>query len=491
MNVRSPINAQQLINAILRNDFPAFVEKAFRTVNPGELYLPNWHIEAIAAQLNRARAGEIRRLIVNQPPRSLKSITTSVAYPAWLLGLDPTKRIIVVSYSSEFAQELHRQFRTVVDADWYKELFRTTAWEKDVVAEAVTTHGGGRFATSIGGTLTGRGADLIIIDDPLKADEAQSEVARRKVIEFYTGTLVSRLNDKERGGIILVMQRLHEDDLAGHLIRQGGWQHLNLPAIAARDEPILIGRGQMHIRRTGDLLHPARESQAVLDALKADMGSLKFSAQYQQEPIPAEGNLVKRAWLRTYDQLPEGGGYFLSWDIAGTIGNSNDYSVCTVWKADKGRYYLVDVWRDRREYPDLRKMVVTLAAKYLPHTILIEQAGLGLSLVQDLQRDPPPGMERPIGIKPEGSKQDRVVAQSSKFESGSVYLPKEAPWLADLETELLGFPNSRHDDQVDSVAQFLLWHSTRRSYDGLPHGPIAILCDTSPEYDFGIRYPYV
>ena len=478
MNAFAPIDAKRLVNAALRTDFPAFIEKAFRTVKPGEPYLPNWHVEAIAAQLDRVRTGEVKRLLINQPPRSLKSITTSVAYPAWLLGLDPTKSIIVVSYSNDFAQTLHSQFRSVVDSDRYRELFPETVWEKDTGAEAVTTLGGGRLATSIGGTLTGRGADIIIVDDPLKADEAMSEAARRKVIDFFTGTLLSRLDDKEKGAIVVVMQRLHEDDLAGHLITQGGWQHLNLPAIALRDEPILIGHGRTHLRRTGDLLHPERESRPVLDELKAAMGSPKFSAQYQQEPTPAEGNLVKRVWLRTYDQIPDVGGYFLSWDIAGTTGNTNDYSVCTIWKVHKGNHYLVDVWRGRLEYPDLRKMVAVLAQRYRPATVLIEEAGLGLNLVQDLQRDTPPGMQRPIGIKPERSKLDRMMAQSAKFESGSVYLPKEAAWLADFQTELLGFPHTRHDDQVDSVAQFLSWHSSRSPFADIPPtGPIVIRGD--------------
>ena len=203
----------------------------------------------------RVHGGEISRLLINQPPRSLKSICVSVAYVAWLLGHDPTRRIIVVSYSNEFAAELHRQFRMVIDAPWYRALFPGMRPAKDSGTELVTTAGGSRYATSVGGALTGRGADLIIVDDPLKAEEAMSEAARKRVIDWYGGTLVSRLNDKETGPIVVVMQRLHENDLAGHLLDQGGWQHLELPAIAVEDSVIPLGHGRGD--DTADRRHPA------------------------------------------------------------------------------------------------------------------------------------------------------------------------------------------------------------------------------------------
>ena len=217
------------------------------------------------------------------------------------------------------------------------------------VSELVTTAGGGRYATSVGGTLTGRGADLIIIDDPLKAEEAMSEVARKRVIDWYAGTLVSRLNDKEHGPIVVVMQRLHENDLAGHLLDQGGWEHLDLPAIAVEDTDIPLGRGKVMTRRAGDILHPERESKDALDRIKAEIGSLMFSAQYQQRPIPLEGNLIRRDWFRYYDALPalRNKRIVQSWDVAMMTGDTNDYSVCTTWLMIKGDYYLIDVFRAR------------------------------------------------------------------------------------------------------------------------------------------------
>jgi predicted phage terminase large subunit-like protein len=261
------------------------------------------------------------------------------------------------------------------------------------------------------------------------------------------------------------MQRLHEDDLAGHLLRQGGWQHLDLPAIAIEDNIIPIGPGKHITRRRGDVLHPERESQEVLDRIKAEIGSLMFSAQYQQRPVPVEGNLVKRDWFRFYEQPPQpAAGHLVvqSWDIAMMTGEANDYSVCTTWRIVGPDYYLIDVFRGRLQYPDLRRKIASLAARYAAATILIEKAGPGITLLQDLRHDLPDGMSRPIGVKPEGSKTDRMAVEASKIEAGHVHPPKEADWLDSFLLEVLAFPNGRHDDQVDSVSQFLKWAGVRR-----------------------------
>ncbi len=450
----------RVLRAILRTELPFFIRKVFATISPSDTYLHNWHVDAVTHQLMRVHSGECRRLLINQPPRSLKSICVSVAYVAWLLGHDPTRRVIVVSYSGDFAAELHRQFRMVVSSEWYAALFPTLRWARETGLELITTQGGSRYATSVGGGLTGRGADLIIVDDPLNANEVHSEPARKRVIDWYGGALVSRLNDKQTGSIVAVMQRLHEDDLAGHLMRQGGWDHLDMPAIALENEIIELGHGKSHARRSGDVLRPERESWETLEAIKAEVGSLMFSAQYQQRPVPVEGNLIRRSWFPAYDNLPAGPSLsriVQSWDVAMMTGDQNDYSVCTTWLTHKNDAYLIHVYRGRLEYPDLRRKVISLAAEHRATTILIEDAGPGMNLLQDLRAAMPQGMTRPIGVKPEGSKVDRMAAQSAKIEAGHVHLPNSAPWLGEFLTELLSFPNGRHDDQVDSVSQFLRW----------------------------------
>ena len=448
------------LDAVLRSDLTAFVHKVFTTVSPNDTFKPNWHIEAITHELMRCHARENRRLLITQPPRSLKSICTSVAFVAWALGQDPTLRFLCVSYSEGLANDLARQFRMVVESDWYKRIFPRMRLKKETRSECITTRGGGRVALSVGGSVTGRGADFIIIDDPLKAEDGASETARNNVIQWYDGTLITRLNDKNRGVIILVMQRLHQEDLAGYLIERSSWHQLNLPAIAIEDQMVRIGPDEVHLRKRGELLHPERESQETLDWITIEIGSQTFSAQYQQSPVPAEGNVVKRDWLKTYDMAPArapGVRIAQSWDIATTTDERNDWSVCTTWAIKQKAYYLLDVWRARVEFPDLRRKIVGHALRYEAQTVLIEKAGPGLQLVQDLRQDTTPGFPNPIGITPDGDKLVRMEAQTPRIEAGHVLLPKEAPWLAVFLEELLAFTRGKHDDQVDSVSQFLKW----------------------------------
>jgi predicted phage terminase large subunit-like protein len=449
---------QRVLQVAMRRDLGAFIAKVFSTVTPGDHYQHNWHIDAVCHALMQIYHGQSRRLIVTQPPRSLKSISTSVAFVAWTIGHDPTKKFACISYSHELAASFARQFRTVVMSGWYRALFPTVQFSKDTEAECETTRGGGRFVVPVGGSLTGRGADIIIIDDPLKADNAQSEKARRAVNEWYASTLFSRLDDKEKGAIILVMQRLNEDDLAGRLLKEKGWNHLDLPAIAQSDQEISIGPGTIHRRSKGEALHPERESLALLEEIRREIGSLTFSAQYLQRPVPMEGNLIKRSWIKWYESPPrreDGTQVVQSWDVASTTGESRDWSVCTTWLTGKRSYYLLDVWRGRLEFPHLKHKLIALAREHAPNRILIEHAGPGLHLIQELRANPAPGVPSPIGVKPEGDKLVRMEAQSARFEAGQVYLPREAPWLSELLHEILAFPNSRYDDQIDSVSQFL------------------------------------
>jgi hypothetical protein len=231
-----------LLNHILRTDLTGFVQKSFGTVSPGDTFSPNWHIEAMCHSLSKVVGGETRRLIISIPPRHLKSICASVALPAWVLGQDPTRRIICVSYAQDLSVKHANDCRTVMNSDWYRRAFPGTKLDssKNTESEIMTTKRGLRLATSVGGTLTGRGGNFIIIDDPIKPADAMSEAARARVIEWFGSTLLSRLDDKENDAIVLVMQRLHEGDLAGELLKQGGWEHLRLPAIAELEECIEI-----------------------------------------------------------------------------------------------------------------------------------------------------------------------------------------------------------------------------------------------------------
>lgn len=258
------VTERRVAEALLRNDFLSFVQAVFAELNQRRTFHVNWSHEAICTFIGMVALEQVHnRLIINLPPRSAKSTIASVALPAFLLGRDPTLRIIVVSYNQELSAFFGRQTRQVMQSAWYRALFPSTRLPARA-AEAMfyTTAGGYRMATSTNGTLTGRGADLIIVDDPLKGPDAYSEAAREKCIEWSTNTLFTRLDDKSRGGIILVQQRQHDDDLSGHLLRTSDWLHLNLPAIAEKDETILIAKRpqlRFHHRKIGDYLDPVRE----------------------------------------------------------------------------------------------------------------------------------------------------------------------------------------------------------------------------------------
>lgn len=453
----------RLYQALLRSDFRAFLEKVFRTLVPGQQYVWNWHIAAIAWQLERVRRGEIKRLIINLPPRSLKSLTASVAWPAFLLGLDPSQRIICVSYSADLARKFSNDFRALVEALWYKSLFPWTrvGLFKNSETETEFTARGSRLATSVGGTLTGRGGNIIIIDDPLKPDDALSDIKRSAANQWFTNTLLSRLDDKRTGAIIVVMQRVHTDDLTGFLLEQSDeWEVVSYPAITPSDQVITTWGGQTYHRKQGEALSPEREPLEVLEAIKHVIGSDPFSAQYQQEPAPPGGAMVKRHWIRRYRELPltsERLFTLQSWDTANKGGPENDFSVCTTWiVARDKKWYLVDLWRGRVDYPGLKEKVRGLAISWKPSRILVEDAGAGTLLVQEMNSL----ISGVIAVRPKTDKVSRMAVASAKFEAGQVLLPERAPWLADFEAELFAFPGARHDDQCNSVSQALEDHNT-------------------------------
>jgi predicted phage terminase large subunit-like protein len=467
-----------VFDAILRQDFLSFTHRAFLLVSPGYEFQSNWHLEAIAHQLQRLGDGETTRLIVTVPPRSLKSITISVAWVAWMLGHNPKLWFVCVSYSADLALKHARDCRAIMQSDWYRRIFPGTILSRERNAEGdfQTTRRGGRLSTGVGGTLTGRGGDFIVIDDPIKPEEAMSELTRTGVIDWFSNTLLSRLNDKQRGAIGLVMQRLHEGDLAGHLLEKGGWEHANLPAIAEIDEDIPLGQGRIHRRRVGDVLHAAREPLAKLEEMRATMGSAVFSAQYQQAPVPAAGAMIERAWLtRRYKQKPEkqpGDRVTQSWDCASKDGLQNDYSVCITALERKREVYILDVYRAQVDFPKLHKKAIGLARLHGANAILIEDTAGGTPLLQHLRKDQPQGVPRPIARRPDGDKQSRMWGECSRIEAGDLILPEDAPWLADFEREILGFPNARHDDQVDALSQLLNWSSRWIEMDEPLVGPM-------------------
>jgi predicted phage terminase large subunit-like protein len=459
---------QAFHDVILRENLDALVRRIVMMLNPGSPYLPNWHINAIAYQLKRIQRGEITRLIINMPPRHLKSLTVSVAYPALLLGLQPWRRIFVVSYGQELSSKHASDFRAVVEAPWYRRAFPAMRIARSLDDEVWTTARGFRKSTSIYGTLTGLGGDVFIIDDPQKPVDAQSDQQRNRLNHWVSNTLISRLDRKETGVIIVVMQRVHLDDLSGFLMESGGWTVLSLPAIAEEDETIAIGDHEFHVRRAGEALHPELEGLESLKVLQRQIGGDVFAAQYQQCPVPPGGAMIRREWLRYYDKLPERTyrtKIIQSWDTAAKDGAQNDWSVCTTWMLVDEQYYLIDVTRGRFEYPRLKSTAIALAQKYRPRYVLIEDASTGTALAQELKSVHFDGTVRLVPI--ERDKVGRLYVNQAKFEAGLVLFPRGAPFLPELEAELLVFPQGKTDDQVDSISQAL---SLKLSYDSTYSG---------------------
>ena len=328
--------------------------------------------------------------------------------------------------------------------------------------------------------LTGRGADIIIIDDPLKPEEALSQAQRQAANEWYDHTLYSRLNDKLSGAIVLIMHRLHEDDLAGHVLAQEDWEVVRLPAVTDDDEvhrvETVYGR-QSFGRKAGEVLHPEREPQEMLAQLRRTLGEYNFSGQYQQAPTPLGGGMIKAAWFKSYaaNERPDEFDHIVqSWDTANKASELSDFSVCTTWGIRGKNLYLLHVMRRRMEYPELKRAVREQCADFEASVVLIEDKASGTQLIQELIEQ---GLHAVTRYQPQADKimrsrrcqgqrlsrqaklrfAESIHAQTAMIENGFVHVPKEAAWLAEYLPELTVFPKGKHDDQVDSTVQMLDW----------------------------------
>ncbi len=447
--------------ALLRQDFSTFAARCFYDLNPQTELAMNWHLEVIAAKLTAVRQGKIPRLIINLPPRHLKSLMASSAFPAFCLGHDPSAQILCVSYAEALSNKLARDCRSIMLSPWYRRIFPTRlAPHRQAVEEFLTTRQGYRLATSNGGVLTGRGADIILIDDPLKPEEALSDAQRQAANEWFSHTLYSRLNDKRNGAIVIIMQRLHEDDLVGHVLAQEPWEVVRFPAIAEEDEVHQIETiwgPQIFTRRRGEPLHPDREPLETLDRIRRTIGEYNFAGQYQQSPAPLGGGLVKIEWFKRYrdSDRPEPFDRIVqSWDTANKATELSDFSVCTTWGVKGKHLFLLNVFRRRLEYPGLKRAVREQQSMFGANEVLIEDKASGTQLIQELITDGCHGVTR---YEPTCDKIMRLHAQTGMIDNGFVYIPETAPWLAEYLHEMSVFPRGKHDDQVDSTAQFLDW----------------------------------
>nr|DAU90213.1 MAG TPA: Large Terminase [Bacteriophage sp.] len=451
-------------NAVFRQSFSTFVQKCFYELNPSEKFINGMYIDLLCDQIQSMIEGENQKLIINLPPRYLKSVICSIALPAFILGHNPSAKIMCISYGEELASKLATDCRTIMETDWYKELFFQTRIRGDRRSsmDFETTKHGGRFAVTISGGVTGRGADWIIIDDPLKPVEAFSDIQREKVNELYGNTVNSRLNDKNTGRILVVMQRLHAHDLSGFLFENDpDFKSIVLPLIAVKDEEWQIknhitGKIVIYKRKKGELLHPEREGEKVVNSYRNSMSPFVFSAQYQQNPIPIGSGMIKQEWVTTYQELPKLSKIILSWDTASKTTETNAYSACVVIGVGKDqKYYLLEVFRGRLDFPSLTRKVKELSDKYEGKMsgkiiTLVENASSGISLCQTLKGK----ITNLIPVSCKSSKEQRFDIVALKTEQGELLFPGQyEPWFKSFEDEFLTFPRSLFKDQCDALSQ--------------------------------------
>ncbi len=446
--------AHHAYETALREDFSCFLQACVQTISPAETYMHNWHIDLMAEYLSAVERRECTRLIINIPPRHLKSMTVSVAWPAFLLGHHPSMRILTASYAHGLAIKHALDCRRVLQSEWYHQIFPKTilARDQNEKHQYATTARGHRRATSVGASLIGEGGDVLIVDDPMNAARAQSRLQREMTNQWFEQSFATRLNDKKRGAIVLVMQRLHPDDLTGFLLQKGGWEQLSLPAIAPARQFFSAGHLQ-YWREDGEALHSAREDISTLERLKQELGSATFAAQYQQAPTAVDGQMFEPRWFGRYAQSPDAPDEIIqSWDTAIKASQQHDASVCATFALKEGQAFVLEMAVMKLEYPALKRAVVQQAARWNPTRILMEDKASGQSLLQDLRRE---GALPLLGVMPKGDKVLRAARVSPLVEAGKVWLPKTAHWLADFEMEIAAFPHGTHDDQVDAFTQAL------------------------------------
>lgn len=475
--------------AIIATDQLAFTEHAFSVVSPGDEYDPNWHVECIVEHLKAVEEGEIPRLIINMPPRELKSISTAIAWPAWLLGHDPTRRIICGSYSSPLAMRHSTDTRLIMEEPSYKLAFPHTKIARDQNQKEFfqTTQRGFRKAVSVGGSVLGDGGDFLILDDPVKADEALSEAVREKTNLWIDQAFLTRQNDPGKSRVVLVMQRLHEDDPSGHLREKDGWSELVLPAEFKKPTFIEVSKKKWSFDE-GDLMNPNRLSKEVLEQKLIDLGPYAYSGQYMQNPAPIGGGEFKRRWIRHYNNLSrnfsaQGMNVYIMVDPAsGKKSKSNqnkgykeidqDYTAIVVvgLHSDKN-YYVLDIVRDRLNPTERINAVIDLHMKWNKECgkspkVVYEDYSMQSDAYYIQKAMSDLNYRFPfVSVGGRIMKEDRIRRLIPLFENERIYLPRKVIYntvdgeqvelVTALIDEMLTFPVAKHDDLLDAFSRLL------------------------------------
>ena len=467
---------------VLRIDRRAFTEQVFNTVSPGFEYKDNWHIHCILEYLEAVERSEIRRLVINMPPRCMKSITGCIAWPAWLLAQNPSEQVIAASYSHSLASDHSVDTRLVIDSDWYREAFPDTVLAKDQNEKTKfrTTQKGHRIATSVGGTLTGMGGNYLIMDDPVKPDEALSDTVREKTNQWISQTFLTRENDAKTSRAVLIMQRLHENDPSGMLLDKG-WDHLELPAYFEKKTIIEINKKKW-IMEEESYLQEDRLGEDELDNKLKELGMYGFVGQYMQRPSPEGGGEFKVSYLQYYDNYSKnftahGMNIYILYDPANEKKNKEradpDYTaMMVIGLANDNNYYLLDIIRDRFNPTERIEALIELHNKWnkksgKPPKVGCEQYGMMTDAFYLRKAQEEYNYRFPvIELGGQVKKEDRIRKLIPLFESARIFLPRKILYDSvdgntyDLvkqlvQDELSTFPVGRHDDMIDAFARIV------------------------------------
>ena len=415
------------------------------------------HIKLLAHKLEEVERGNIKRLAIFMPPRHGKSQLTSQFFPAWYLGRNPSKFVIATTYAQDLADDFGRSVRNQIQDEDYNRIFSDCTLSKDSssVRRFHTTGSGVYYAVGAGGAITGRGAHLLLIDDPIKGrEDADSDAMRSNLIDWYRSTAYSRL--MPGGSIILIQTRWHEDDLAGWILRETShepWEVIELPAVLDEKASKILKRPK------GQALWPEAYDKKRLEEIKKTAGSREWNSLYMQRPSAEEGNILKRYWWKewTEDNPPECNYILQSWDTAYTVKSTSDYSAVTTWGIFENNgiqnAILLSARRERWEFPELKSEAINLYNEFKPDVVLIEAKASGWSLIQELQRAGIP--ITPFNPK-KADKKTRAHSVTPLFESGRVWYPSSKYWAEDVINQCAQFPSSNYDDLVDSTTQALM-----------------------------------
>lgn len=455
MTISAELAIRELTKRRCERSLAEFAKHCWHIVEPATPYKHGWHIDAICEHLEAVTSGDIRNLVINMPPRHMKSMLVSVFWPVWVWTTDPSARWLFSSYAQSLSIRDSLKCRRILESSWYRSFWPHVklVTDQNQKARFENTATGYRVSTSVGGAATGEGGRYIVCDDPHKVGDSDSQRVREQVLDWWSEEMSTRGNDPKTVAKVIVAQRVHEDDLCGHVLKQGGYEHLCLAAEfdGHRSKTSLGWKDPRE--NDGDLLWEDRFGREELDELKQRLGSYAAAAQLQQRPAPAGGGLFQDSWWKFWSDFPASMDEIIqSWDMSFKGGKGGSYVVCQVWGRIGGQFYLLDQLRKRMSFPETQSAFKEMYARW-PNVsaILVEDKANGPAIIDSLKGQIP-GI---IAVTPEGSKISRASAVSAVIEAGDVFVPepKDYPWVMEFLQECGSFPVGPNDDMVDAMTQ--------------------------------------